>query len=121
MKIFRKRYIPDEIIDISGDEVVLRDDKRLITKWIPIKPREDFAYGESCVYFDKGWKISKFFNEDGSLKYWYCDIISYEYIEKDDTYIFTDLLLDVIIYPDGSYKVLDEDELEEALTKRAYN
>lgn len=115
MKIYRKRFVPDEIVDISGDEVIYRDSEKLITKWNPIKPREDFASGESCVYFNKGWKISKFFNKDGSLKYWYCDIIDYEYDEPEDKYIIIDLLLDVVIYEDGHYEVLDEEELEEAL------
>ena len=87
----------------------------MITKWNPIKPREDFARGESCVYFKYGWKVSKFFNKDGSLKFWYCDIIKHEYHEEEDKYIIIDLLLDVIIYEDGHYEVLDEEELEEAL------
>lgn len=115
MKIFRRRYVPDEIVDISEDEVIYKDEEKLITRWKPIKPREDFASGESCVYFKHGWKISKFFNTDGSLKYWYCDIINYEYYEEEDKYILNDLLLDVIVYRDGSYEVLDEEELEDAL------
>lgn len=115
MKIFRRRYVPNEIVDISNDKVIYRDSEKLITKWVPIKPREDFASGESCVYFNYGWKISKFYNEDGSLKYWYCDIINYEYYEEEDKYIFNDLLLDVVIYEDGHYEILDEEELEEAL------
>lgn len=117
MKIFRKRFIPNEVVDISNDEVIYRDTKKLITKWIPIKPRENIAYGESCVYFEKGWKISKFYRKDGSFKFWYCDIIQYEYDEKEDTYILIDLLLDVIVHTDGTYEVLDEDELKAALKK----
>ena len=46
MKMYRKRFIPDEIIDISGDEVIYRDKERLITKWIPIRPKEKIAYGD---------------------------------------------------------------------------
>lgn len=117
MKIFRKRFIPNEMVDISDDEVTYRDQDKLMTKWVPIKPREDFSFGESCVYFDKGWKISKFLKEDKSLKYWYCDIVKYEYKEEEDKYIIIDLLLDVIVFQDENYKVLDEDELELALKK----
>ena len=115
MEIYRKRYVPNEIIDISNDKVIYRDSEKLITKWVPIKPREDFASGESCVYFKHGWKISKFYNKDGSLKYWYCDIIKYEYYEEEDKYIIIDLLLDVVIYEGGHYEILDEEELGEAL------
>ena len=117
MKIYRKRFIPDEIIDISNDEVIYKDDEKLITKWKPINDRDDIGRGESCVYFSKGWKISKFYRKDGSFKFWYCDIIRYEYQEEEDTYVLIDLLLDVIVHQDGRYEVLDEDELEEALQK----
>lgn len=118
MKIYRKRYIPNEIVDISSDEVIYKDEEKLITKWFPIKPKENISHGESCVYFSKGWKISKFYRKDGSFKYWYCDIIRSEYDVKKDTYILIDLLLDVIVHPNGSYEVLDEEELEEALEKK---
>ncbi|MBR3280485.1 MAG: hypothetical protein IKI57_01385 [Clostridia bacterium] len=41
MKLFRKRFIPNEIIDISKDEVIYRDENLIITKWLPIHPRDD--------------------------------------------------------------------------------
>ena len=115
MKIFRKRFIPNEMVDISKDEVIYRDKEKLITKWNPINERDDIGRGESCVYFANGWKISKFYRKDGSFKFWYCDIISYQYEEKEDKYILVDLLLDVIVHGDGRYEILDEDELERAL------
>ena len=115
MKIFRKRFIPNEIVDISGDEVIFRNEEMLITRWLPIKPRPDIGSGMSCIYFDKGFKISKFFDKSGIFKHWYCDIIKHEYIKKEDKYIVIDLLVDVVIYPDGHYEVLDLEELDEAL------
>ena len=115
MKIFRRRYIPEEIIDISNDEVLYRDDEKLITRWKPINPRDDIGSGTSCVYFKNGWKVSKFYRTDGSFKFWYCDIINYEYDKEEDKYTIIDLLLDVIVHKDGRYEVLDEDELEKAL------
>ena len=117
MKIYRKRYIPNEIVDISKDEVVYKDDSLIITKWVPIKPREDFASGMSYAMLDKGWKISRFLNKDGNLEYWYCDIIDYKFEKIDDEEVYTliDLLVDVKVYEDGRYEVLDLDELDEAL------
>ena len=47
--------------------------------------------------------------------YWYCDII--EHSIDGETYTLTDLLVDVKVYDDGKYEVLDLDELEEALQK----
>lgn len=113
MKIFRKRYIPNEIVDISSDEVVYKDEKLIVTKWVPIKPRNDMARGISYTMLDKGWKISKFFDKNDEFMFWYCDIIEHTY--ENDTYILTDLLVDLKVFPDGSYEVLDLDELEEAL------
>lgn len=115
MKIFRKRFIPNEIVDISNDEVVYRSENLIITKWIPIKPRNDMSKGISYTMLDKGWKISKIFNVDSEFSHWYCDIIEYEYEKENDTYILCDLLVDLKVYKDGTYEVLDVEELDEAL------
>ena len=42
----------------------------------------------------------------------------YEYDEKEHALTVTDLLADVIIYPDGRLKVVDLDELAEALDRK---
>ena len=56
---------------------------------------------------------------DGSLLYWYCDIVDFDYHPSDNSLIVTDLLADVIIYPDGFVKVVDLDELVTALEERS--
>lgn len=114
MKIYRKRYIPNEIVDISGDKLLFLSDDIMITEWIPIKPRNDMSYGKSYTFFKEGWKISKFLNENKELICWYCDIIEAN-IENDE-YTLTDLLVDIKIYPNGEYEVLDMDELDEAVS-----
>ena len=48
--------------------------------------------------------------------YWYCDIIDYTYDPKDNSYVFTDLLADVLIYPDKRVEVVDVGEIADALT-----
>ena len=115
MKMFRKRFIPDEIVDISSDEVLERNENIIVTKWLPIKPREDIGGGISYVFLKKGYKISKIYDNQGKFKHWYCDIIEYTYNQEKDEYIFVDLLADVVIYPDGKYEVLDIDELKSVL------
>lgn len=115
MKIYRKRYIPNEIVDISKDNVLLLTDELMITEWIPIKPRGDMSYGKSYTLFKDGWKISQFFNENKELICWYCDIIDYRVL--NDEYTLIDLLVDVKIYPNGEYEVLDLDELDEAVNE----
>lgn len=115
MKIYRKRYIPNEIIDISGDKVESVSEDLLITSWLPIHPRNDVAFGMSYTYLKKGWKISKFYDKDKKFLYWYCDIIDAQI--KDEEYILVDLLVDIKVYPDGRYEILDEEELDEALNE----
>ena len=66
-------------------------------------------------FLKEGYKVSKFLREDNSLLYWYCDIIKTDYDSSTNTYVFTDLLADVIMYPDGFVKVVDIDEIAEAL------
>ncbi len=114
MKMYRKRFIPNEIIDISNDEVIKKTKDLIVTKWLPIHPRNDVASGKSYVYFKEGYKISLFYDKEGNLLYYYCDIIDYSYDEKDDSYTFIDLLVDVKYYPDGKIEYLDFDELQEA-------
>ena len=113
MKIYRKRYIPNEIVDISSDEIIYQDEKMIVTKGIPIKPRTDISKGVSYTMLDKGWKISKFYDHQGKLLYWYCDII--EHTLENDELTLTDLLVDVIVHENGVYEIVDLDELDDAL------
>lgn len=118
LKIYRKRMIPDECTLLKDDIILERTDDTIITKWNTLKPRRDFHHGYSCYFLKLGYKISKFYREDDTLLYWYCDIVDYLYQETENTLIVTDLLADVVIYPDGYIKVLDVDELAVALEKR---
>lgn len=111
--IYRKRLIPDECIPLKNDIILYADKACLITKWNTLKPRSDFHHGYSCYYLNEGFKISRFYKEDGSLLYWYCDIITHHIEDKNDL-IITDLLADVIIWPDGFVQVMDMDELCDA-------
>ena len=113
-KLYRKRLIPDECILLKDDIIIYLDENMLITKWKTLKPRSDFHHGYSCYFFKEGYKISQFFKEDNSLLYWYCDIITCEYEASEKTLIVTDLLADVIVYPDKHVQVLDLDELCDA-------
>lgn len=109
--LYRRRLIPDECVLLKDDELLHRDSRIIVTSWNTLKPRKDIHHGCSCYYLNEGLKVSRFYKEDGSLLYWYCDIVDYDYNEKTDTYVITDLLADVIIYPDGFVKVVDIDEL----------
>jgi predicted RNA-binding protein associated with RNAse of E/G family len=109
--LYRKRLIPEECVLLKDDLILHRDDRLIVTAWNSLKPRKDLHHGSSCYYLDEGIKVSRFCREDDSLLYWYCDIVDYDYDERADTYVVTDLLADVIVYPDGFVKVVDLDEL----------
>lgn len=109
--LYRKRLIPDECVLLKDDTILYRDDRIIVTGWHSLKPRKDLHHGCSCYYLNEGIKVSRFYQEDNSLIYWYCDIVDYAYDEDADTYVVTDLLADVVVYPDGFVKVIDLDEL----------
>lgn len=113
--LYRKRIIPNECILLKDDHLFYQDSDILMTAWSAIRPKPVLDHGFSCYYLNEGFKISKFFDHDGRFMYWYCDIISHEYDYNTNTFIFTDLLADVVIMPDGQVKVMDLDELSFAL------
>ncbi len=117
LTIYRKRLIPDECILLKDDIIVSQTEDVVVTKWKTLNPKTAFQHGASCYFLKKGIKISKFYRADNSLFCWYCDIVRYDLSEQGPVLTVTDLLADVILYPDGSVKVADLDELAEAFEK----
>lgn len=113
LKLYRKRFIPEECFLLKDDVIVYHDEEKIITTWQTFHPKLDFSHGSSCYFLKQGFKVSKFYRPDNTLLYWYCDIVDFE-TAPDGGIISVDLLADVIIYPDGKYKVLDLDELADA-------
>ena len=113
IKLYRRRFIPDELNLLDNDKIVYFDDDLIITSWNTLKPRSDFAYGVSAYYRKKGFKISYHYGADGTFTRWYCDIITES--KTEDGLIFSDLLIDVVILPDGTVRVVDLDEAADAL------
>lgn len=121
VRLFRKRYIPEECVELKKDRILFADKECLVTSWNVLKSRSDFASGISLFLFDKKWKITRVAKADGSLYHWYCDIMDV-HITKDTendctTYLMEDLLIDIVIEADDSVHVLDLDEAAEAFTK----
>jgi len=115
LKIVRKRLIPNEEIDISSDELLYLDKDCFVTRWLPIKPRKDIGWGLSCTSINDGYKISAFFDKKGNFACWYCDVIEVVFYPQENKYVVKDLLVDVIMFPNGEIKILDLEELDEAL------
>ena len=116
LHLFRRRLIPEECVPLVNDSLLDHRDGVLVTSWKTIRPKKEMGHGFSCYYLDKGYKISRFYRADHSLYCYYCDIISPEYEESTHSLTVTDLLVDVIVSPDGFVRVVDVDELVTALT-----
>lgn len=112
--LYRKRLIPDECIELKDDRILRCDEDIIVTAWRALHPKPDLDHGYSAYFLKEGIKVSQFLNADGSLLYWYCDIVDYDFDELKNRLTVTDLLADVVIYPDGFVKVLDLDELVKA-------
>lgn len=117
MRIIRKRIIPSEEVDISADELLVKNEEVIITRWFPIKPRKDIGWGVSLVSLNDNYKVSAFYSKNGEFLYWYCDIIKVTYYCDVDTYIVKDLLVDIRKYPHDTPEILDRDELDLAFRK----
>ncbi len=116
LKLYRKRIIPAECVYLKDDILLYRDSEVIVTKWRTLRPKKTLSHGYSCYFLERGFKVSKFYDHEDHLISWYCDIIQTEHTVQDeeDTYIFTDLLADVVVYPDGRVRVVDLDELADA-------
>lgn len=116
--LYRKRLIPNECIRLDNDQILSIKENLIITKWTTLRPKKELSHGLSAFFLDKGIKVSKFYNHENQLICWYCDIITSEYDIQNNTYLMTDLLADVLIYPDGTVKVVDLDELADATQQK---
>ncbi|MBO4982322.1 MAG: DUF402 domain-containing protein [Lachnospiraceae bacterium] len=115
LKIYRKRIIPQECILLKDDIILEQNEEYILTQWKTLNPKTSFSHGSSCYFLKKGIKVSKFYRDDDTLLYWYCDIVDYETDPEAGILTVTDLLADVILYPDGRVKVADLDELADAM------
>lgn len=114
IKLYRRRIIPEECVFLKDDIILYKDNEVIITRWNTLHPKKTLHHGYSCYFLERGFKVSKFYDHDNQLISWYCDIVSHTYDPETNTYIFTDLLADVIVYPDGFVRVVDLDELADA-------
>lgn len=114
LKLYRRRYIPNELTWLKDDEILRADGEYIVTRWKTLHPRPDFERGVSVFFVKEGWKVSKIFGHDGNFQYWYCDIIDIVTNEAENSITYEDLLFDVVVFPNGKYKVLDCDEAAQA-------
>lgn len=114
IKLYRRRYIPNEIIYLKDDKILYADNEKIVTRWKALRPRPDFYGGISVCYIKEGYKVSRKYDKKGNTVCFYCDIIETLYDKQNNTYTFNDLLADIIIHKNGQVEVVDLDELADA-------
>lgn len=87
--------------------------------------RPDHPVGSIVLVAGDRFRETYFFNrwynilevhtgQDGPLKAWYCNLSRpAQFTEETVTYV--DLYLDLLVYPDGGYAILDQDEYARAV------
>ena len=112
-------------LDEQGDEVWHYDGEVLFRDPTTVKLQAYFSRADIVLDFHtfrRGDRMVEwFFNDrwynvfemhdadDDRLKGWYCNITRPARLESQAVYA-EDLALDLMVYPDGSYRILDEDE-----------
>ncbi len=129
------RRIPDMLIE--RDDEVIKDLKDIIVAKAKFEDMRTPLYvngikvienGYTMLYFaflNKNYDILKIYDEDGIYKGIYVDILSYTR-RYDNILEMLDLFLDIFIFPNGEFYLLDENEIEIALKegfidKKTYN
>jgi predicted RNA-binding protein associated with RNAse of E/G family len=118
----RIRRLPEEVEEWEH-ELLLDDQELIVSEFIfsglprpsVLKGRTVTENGYRGILFEfvKEWyEIIKIWNHDGGLVGYYCNINAPP-IRFEGGYEITDLFLDLWVFPDLEYIILDEDELLE--------
>jgi protein associated with RNAse G/E len=63
-------------------------------------------------YFDRWYNVFQIYSAEGVLKGWYCNVTAPARVD-DGQLTFVDLALDLFVYPDRRFLVLDQEEFDE--------
>jgi protein associated with RNAse G/E len=71
-------------------------------------------------WLNRWYNVFRFLNEDGSTRLWYCNVNTPPKLEGN-TLSYVDLDIDLLVQPDFSIQVLDEDEFEANAKQYGYS
>lgn len=99
------------IDEVSTPQIWEFNDKKTVVcdkgmKWLQLIP------------FNNNYSIAAMINKRNEIELWYIDMIAGYGIDNDGIAYFHDLYLDLVVYPDGTIKIDDMDELVEALEQK---
>ena len=131
-----RKLEPGGQLDYAWDGVVLRCDTsgivlraefnvELVEREFATFRRGDvfheFYYWEPASVPARYYNVFQISSADGVLKGWYCNLGLPAQLDAESRVLsYIDLALDVWVNPDGSFVVLDEEELEEMLEQRPH-
>jgi predicted RNA-binding protein associated with RNAse of E/G family len=118
--------LPHTISDLSNS--LIYESRRIIVGISETRPSKPIEFGGKIVmntgfqgtFFilrGKWFVVSKIRDVQGKHTGYYCDIVTPLNRSKEGILELTDLFLDLWVSPELKYKVLDEEELEQALEK----
>jgi GrpB-like predicted nucleotidyltransferase (UPF0157 family)/predicted RNA-binding protein associated with RNAse of E/G family len=122
----RYARLPTQVLEMYNDlvyqskKVIVGRSQITSTQSIEFDGKTVLHAGFPVTYFEllgKWFSIVKVRNLRGEHTGYYCDITTLPRLLKDGSVEVTDLFLDLWVSPDLRYKVLDQDELEEAVKK----
>jgi len=119
------RYVrlPDQVLNIY-DDLIYKSERVIVGKSqitsehsVTFDGEAVLAPGFQIIYFEligKWFTVGKIRDLHGRHTGYYCDIVTPPKLLRDGGVELTDLFLDLWVLPDLRFKVLDEEELENA-------
>jgi protein associated with RNAse G/E len=105
------RY-PGKVVSSNDTQIIV--DAIFDREWVEIgglQLRRGDRFLE-IFYFDRWYNIFAIYDDSGEhFKGWYCNITRPAWLEVNHLYA-EDLALDLVVHPDRSFIILDEDEFE---------
>ena len=95
-----------QIWEFNGQKTIVCDK---CMKWLQLIPYND------------NYSIAAMINKRNEIEFWYIDMIADYGIDNDGIAYFHDLYLDLVVYPDGTIKIDDMDELVDAFEQKVIN
>jgi hypothetical protein len=123
LTVFKQNHLGEPVFSWEGALIVESPTCRLVSARfsgadaVPVD-KVTFRKGDLMLeryYSDRWYNIFELHNrEDDQVKCWYVNL-SYPALFSAESIIWQDLALDLVVYPNGEYRLLDEDEFDDLL------